>query len=162
VSDTDETVVPTPKSGGNKMVMVVLLANLLGLGGLGAYLVMTRGESKAHAAPAPAVAPHVGPLVPVEPLIVNLADATTEADGPQYLKVTLQLEATNETSRPLVESALVPIRSRVILRLASLTAAETRGADNLVKLQGELKNLVNETLGSPRVRRVFYTEFVVQ
>lgn len=162
MSDSEEPVATPPRSGGNKLVLVVLVVNLLGLGGLGAYLVMTRGQSKARAQPAPETGLRVGPLVEMDPLIVNLADGTNEEGGAQYLKVTLQLEAASEASRAIIETTIVPIRNRVILRLASVTALETRGSENLVKLQGELKRLINEILGSPRVRRVFYTEFVVQ
>lgn len=162
MSESEQGDAPTPKATGNKLVMIVLLTNLLGLGGLGAYLVLTRGEGKAHAAPPPEVGVRVGPLVPMDPLIVNLADEPADEDGPRYLKVTLQLEAASEASKVVVESSVVPIRNRVIVRLTSLTAAQTRGSDSLVALQAELKQLINEILGSPRVRRVFFTEFVVQ
>lgn len=104
----------------------------------------------------------MGPIVPMEPLIINIGGVGQAGDESRYLKVTVQFEAANEKSKAEIESALVPIRSRLLVRFASLTLAEVQGSENLLKLQGEVRQIANQLLGSPRVAKVHFTDFVVQ
>ncbi|MBI2895994.1 MAG: flagellar basal body-associated FliL family protein [Deltaproteobacteria bacterium] len=155
----DDVPIKTPS---NKMMLIILLTNIVGLGAIGAFLGLTR-STPAHSAPAPErPRHHVGPMVPMEPLIINIGGVGESGDDSRYLKVTVQFEAASEVSKTEIETALVPIRSRLLIRFASLTLPEAQGTQNLLKLQGEVKQIVNQLLGSPRVAKVHFTDFVVQ
>jgi flagellar protein FliL len=156
--------------GSNKIVLVLVALNLVAVAGVGGYVAFQLkqhppGAAAAHGAAgeggeaggghAPA---ERGPIVPLESIITNMADA----EETHFLKVTVQLEARDEVAQLLVEGALVPIRDRVLLRLSSLTLVETQGAEKKRALQTELLAMVNDELGAHHVNHVYFTEFVVQ
>lgn len=158
----------TKPAGGNMNVVVLALVgtNLLGMMGLGAYMVMSSGSSSA---PAEHEAEHedddegeehtLGPLVEVETIIVNLADP-----GQHYLKMTAQfeLDAAPEALEH-VESHMVPIRDRVLSYLSSLVVAQVTGGERREEVRAELVRIANEALGEEdMVRNVYFTEYLVQ
>jgi flagellar FliL protein len=99
-----------------------------------------------------------GPILSLDSQIMNFVDA----EATHFLKVTVQLEAKNEAAKVKIEEALVPIKSLVLMRLSSLTMAETVGADKKRALLEELRTLINRELGGRKVKHVYFTEFVVQ
>jgi len=99
-----------------------------------------------------------GPIISLDSQIMNFVDA----EATHFLKVTVQLEAKNEAAKGKIEEALVPIKSLVLMRLSSLTMADTVGADKKRALLEELRTLINRELGGRQVKHVYFTEFVVQ
>jgi flagellar basal body-associated protein FliL len=99
-----------------------------------------------------------GPILSLDSQIMNFVDA----EETHFLKVTVQLEAKNEAAKAKIEEALVPIKSLVLMRLSSLTIADTVGAEKKRALLEELRTLINRELGGRRVKKVYFTEFVVQ
>ncbi len=99
-----------------------------------------------------------GPLMPLEPMVTNLA----EPDSDRYLKVTMQIRITSEAARAEVEASLIPVRNQILLYLSSLNLADTSGADNKREIQKRVKRIANETMPSSRVTQVYFTEFVIQ
>ncbi len=142
------------------IIIGIVVLNLVSVGGVGAYFIFFQAPAPA-AAEAPPVEPlatEFGPLVELTPIIANLND---EHVG-RYIRVTIHLEATNEETKLDVEEAIVPIRNRLVIYFAELTSEETMGLGSRERIRGELVEAINEVLGEPKVRRVFYTEFVVQ
>jgi len=149
--------------GGNKLLLILVLVNVLGMAGLGVYLVLFQGKgATAQAAEAEGDAPEAGefgPLVEMDPIIANLNDP----QAGRYVKVTIHLEAKDEDTMPSVQAGIVPIRNRLLIYFSNLTAADTEGAEKKEEIRGRVLELVNEVLGNDhKVRRVFYSEFVVQ
>ena len=99
-----------------------------------------------------------GPLMPLEPMVTNLAEPDTD----RYLKLTMQLRITSEAARAEVEASLVPVRNQILLYLSSLTLADTSGADNKREIQKRVKRIANEAMPSSRITQVYFTEFVIQ
>jgi flagellar basal body-associated protein FliL len=99
-----------------------------------------------------------GPIVSLESQIMNFVDS----EETHFLKVTVQLEAKNEAAKAKIEEAIVPIKSLVLMRLSSLTVADTVGAEKKRALLEDLRTQINRELGGRRVKRVYFTEFVVQ
>ncbi len=147
------------------LILIIVIINLLAVGGLGAYMVFFQGPAQAQAA-APAAAPAAppmaptafGPLVEMTPLVANLND---EHIG-HYIRVSMHLEVTDEETKVQVEEALVPIRNRLVIYFSELTTEQTNASGARERIRGELVEAINEVLGAPKVRRVFYTDFVVQ
>lgn len=161
--ETNAEEVAKPKSG-NKLLLILVLVNVLGMAGLGVYLVLFQPKGGAEAQPAAEAQDeiedgHFGPLVEMDPIIANLNDP----QAGRYVKVTIHLEAKDEETLPEVQGAIVPVRNRLLIYFSNLTAADTEGADKKEEIRGQVLELVNEVLGGGhKVRRVFYSEFVVQ
>jgi len=151
--------VDAPKRG-NGLLLVIMLVNTLALIGGGVYFALFHQPASAEAPQAkPEPAPHeVGPMVELEAIVANLAEDTAS----RFVKLKMHLEVEDPEDQPIVEAAIVPIRNAVLLHLSSLTVDQTVGADNKEQIRKALQEKINETLGAPKVRRIFFTEFVVQ
>lgn len=148
------------KGGKSKLVLVLVITNVLVLAGVGAavFFMMTQPAAGAGAE-APAQEPsHLGPLVEITPLVVNLSDE----DGSHFLRAAFQLEVTDPERQPDVEARLVPMRSAIMLYLSSLQRDDTVGQENLTTIIDRIRELANEQAGAELVRNVYLTDFVVQ
>jgi flagellar FliL protein len=177
---------PAPKGGGgNKMLLlVVLVVNVLIAGGL-AYVVIS--NQKSAAAAAAAAAKHgaegeeggegheaaaegedghaakggtkFGPLIEIGTFVANLTSANGQS---RYAKVALHVEAVNEEAKATVEAAVVPIRSESLLFLSGLSAEQVIGQEKIRQLQEDLQKRLTTLVGKNTVKRVYFSEFVVQ
>jgi len=139
---------PAPKGGGgNKMLLlVVLVVNVLIAGGL-AYVVISNQKSAAAAA---ATAAKHG------------AEGEEGGEGHEAAKVALHVEAVNEEAKATVEAAVVPIRSESLLFLSGLSAEQVIGQEKIRQLQEDLQKRLTTLVGKNTVKRVYFSEFVVQ
>ena len=101
----------------------------------------------------------VGPIYPLETIIVNLADT----GGGRYLRVTMELElAAEEGAEEEVTKRLAQIKD------AMLTILPTKQFDQLTTVEGknslrdEIIGELNTVLGKELVKKIFFTEFVIQ
>lgn len=148
------------KRNANALLLVVMLVNTLALVGGGVYFAFFH-QSAGAAAPAAEEEKEpneVGPLLPLDPIVANLADPTAT----RFVKVAVQLELVDEEKRPVVEAAIVPIRNAILLHLSGLKTEDTSGTENKEKIRDALLAEVHETLGTEDVRRLYFGEFVVQ
>jgi flagellar FliL protein len=146
------------------MPVMLMLALNLGATGFGVFKVLSL--SQAHAAPVeagekPAEKPTkevTGPVVPLDPFIVNLDEPGTS----RYLKVTLQLELVDAKAQEVVEKSKQVIRDEMLRHLSGLKLADTLGAKAKDALRDDLVKLTEDVVGPNKVRRMFFQEFVVQ
>ena len=154
-----------PTGGKKKLVLILVVVNVLAIGGVG-YFVMAGGDSEAAADDGEGEAEQeesesqasFGPLVEMRALVANLNDI----DGGRYVKVTPPLELKDEAARAGVEAALVPIRNELLVYFSDVTVEQCIGADSKRRIADEIAGLINEMMGGKTVKRVFFTEFVVQ
>lgn len=158
-SDAPELpVTPAPKPP--KVVLGLLAMNL----GLSAFIVFKMVTGAAHATAATAQPPSpptrevVGPLVVLEPFLVNL----DEPGSPRYLKLQIQVELLDGGAVKVFDKNKTLVRDEVLGYLSGLTVASTLGADNKNQIRSELERRVAELIGKERVRRIVFAEFVVQ
>lgn len=156
----------------NKLVILLVVMNLALVGGAAAWFFLSGGdpaeaqEADEEQEPEELDPTVFGPLIELAPIIANLNDA----ESGRFLKVTMYVEvaadateeAEAEALRAEVDAKIVPIRSRLVVYFSSCTVEETLGAENKERIALEIVELINEVLGEEQVRRVFYTEFVVQ
>jgi flagellar FliL protein len=174
---------PVSAGGGNKMLLlIVLVFNVVIAGGL-AYVVIS-GQKQAAAAAKPAGEAHgeegeeghaaaeeeeeegaghaakgsFGPLVEVGSFVTNLGAPAAK----NYIKVALSVEAVNEEAKVKVESAIVPIRSEALLFLSGITPEQAVGQAQIRALQDELLKRMTALVGKKTIKRVYFSEFVVQ
>lgn len=151
----------TPKGGGRFLSVLLLLLLLANLGGTGflvhRLLQPLRVESVAPAPPR-TEAEAFGPTVPLDAFVVNL----NEQDGNRYLKTVLEIEVPDAKAVEAVTRAKSHLRDAFLRYLSSLTVADTMGDAGKQKIQAELEGRAKGLLGDGSVRRLFFSEFVVQ
>ncbi|MDH5671865.1 MAG: flagellar basal body-associated FliL family protein [Myxococcales bacterium] len=158
----------TPTKRGKSGLLVVLLAvvNLLGLAGLGYFVVSTDrvgaagggGGGASDAGVSEAKGPSFGPLVEMRPIVANLSDP----DAGRYIKVSLRIEAKNEQAEKQINESLVPLRDQALFYFSGIGVQQTVGVENKVAMREELENKLAGVVGEGVIKRIYFTEFVVQ
>ena len=97
----------------------------------------------------------LGAIVPFDTFLVNLS-------GGRYIRTQIQVEfETLDVPRRFYTRA-VPIRDSIISLLTQMTAETLDTVKGKDKLRTEIRSLINTTLRKEEVRRVYFTQFVIQ
>lgn len=97
-------------------------------------------------------------LITLPTLVVNLADPL----GRRYLKLTADLEIANKEAANQVQENMPKIKDSLILLLSSKTYAQLASIEQKMLLKKEIVARLNQILGTPVVKRVYFTEFIIQ
>lgn len=161
MSETPEAKPPEPAGAKPSKIVLILLVLNLGASGFATFKLATAGAAPAHEAAhdaAPVGAEITGPVVPMDPFVVNL----DEPGQSRYVKVTLQLELTSKEVEASLEKSKQVVRDMILSHLSGLKLADTSGAAAKDKLRADLIKKLDDILGPGKVRRMFFQEFVVQ
>jgi len=162
----------TEKSGGNNIVLIliiVLLVLLLAIGGVVAYLMLSGGDEEN---PDTTVKQEkvekksrrkindltVGPMYPLDKFTVNLLSE----NGGRYLVAKIDLEQDSEELTPELDRKVSLIRDIIISILSSKTVEEISTSKGKMKLKEEIINQINRYLEDGEIKRVYFTNFVIQ
>jgi flagellar FliL protein len=97
----------------------------------------------------------LGAIVPFETFLVNLS-------GGKYIRLQVQVEfETLDVPRRFYTRA-VPIRDGIISLLTQMTAENLETSKGKDKLRAEIRSTINTALRKEEVRRVYFTQFVIQ
>ena len=99
-------------------------------------------------------------ICPLDSFIVNLMDKA--GMGKRYLKVTMKLEVGSKNDQDLLDEHTPQIRDTVLLLLSSLTFKEINSMEGKLDLKQSLISRINQVLGEDRVKKIYFSEFVVQ
>ncbi len=99
-------------------------------------------------------------LCPLESFIVNLADKS--GLGKRYLKITMEFDVGSERDKQSVEKYKPQLRDTILLLLSTLSFKEISTMDGKLQLKQEILSRANHILGEGVVRKVYFSEFVVQ
>lgn len=97
----------------------------------------------------------LGAIFPLEAFVVNL-------EGGRYIRTQLQLEFASRDVPKRFFGKIVPIRDSIITALTKKSADDVlsdKGKENIKK---EVVDIVNEMLRKEEVKRVYFTQYVVQ
>ncbi len=100
----------------------------------------------------------IGPLYPLDTMIVNLSDD----GGKRYLRVTMALELSDPESVDTIESRLPQIRDAVLMILPTKTYDDVSTTDGKIALRKQIMEKINTLMTKGRVNNIYFTEFVVQ
>jgi flagellar FliL protein len=100
----------------------------------------------------------LGPLFPLDTMIVNLADQ----GGKRYLRVTMSLELSNADAEKTIKNRLPEIRDAILMILPSKQYADISTTEGKIALRKELMDKINSLLTKGHVNNIYFTEFVVQ
>jgi flagellar FliL protein len=150
-----------PKGGGGlKWVIIGVVALVILGGGAGAWFFLS-GDAKSEK-PKPTekeqVAALAGPIISLAPFIVNLADPK----GKRYLKVKVEMELSNQVTEKELRKRMPQVRDQIILSLSSKSYQQVRGVPGKNVLRDELTARTNAILKLGKVKKVYFTDFVVQ
>ena len=97
----------------------------------------------------------LGAIFPLDTFVVNLA-------GAKYIRAQIQLEFNDRDVPKRFYSRMVPIRDSIITLLTSKTAEDLGSEKGKETLRTELKDIVNEMLRKEEVKKIYFTQFVIQ
>ncbi len=148
------------------MLIIILAVAVLGGGGGAAWFLMgSDGEEEAHATEKKHEedshdehASEPGPVVELEPFVLNLADQGQL----RYLKMTVKLELDRpeaETDYPLKVPA---IRDTLLVLLSSKESHLLRTTNGKRRVREEMLSRVNGVMKKGKISNVFFTDFVIQ
>jgi flagellar protein FliL len=144
-----------PKNSKLKLIIIGGLLLLLGVGGfLGYNKYKTSNENKTDKEEQMSI------IIPLKSFVVNLFDK--KGIGKRYLKITMELEVGKEEDRMKVESNIPRLRDTVLILLSSQTLKEINTIEGKLELKNAIVLRMNQILGNKIVRRIYFTEFVVQ
>ena len=146
-----------PKKSKLKLIIIGVVVLLVGAGGIFGYSKYKKG--KAGNAETNKTA-KVSIICPLQSFVVNLLDK--KGFGKRYLKVTMQLEVGKEEDKLLIGNNNPQIRDTILLLLSSQTLKEINTMEGKLELKQALLSRVKQILGDGVVRRIYFTEFVVQ
>jgi len=182
--DKDDAAAPPAPPKKTPIIMIVVGAVLLlAVGGGGAYAWLkfkaphnaeakTEDGAAADATPAEkdekgekgrkpggqaAGAQKMGPIMDLDPFIVNLADA-----DPRFLKVTVKLELDGPLAKAEATDRLPQVRDAILILLSSRDAQSLKPTAGKMQLRDEILQRVNSLLSAGQARNAYFTEFVVQ
>lgn len=160
---------PPPKESKSilKWIIVGVLVVVLGGGGFAGWRMFSSGApeeiSNAEAIEASRAEKKEmtkGIICPLESFIVNLMDRS--GYGKRYLKTTIQLEVADEENQLLVKEYEAQLRDTILLLLSSQSYNEISSLEGKLTLKQALLVSINQLLGGNKIRRLYFTEFVVQ
>lgn len=156
----DEQTEDSEKGGGlNKGLIIALVVIILGIGGYAGMTMFGDSEEVDDVGDAGAEPRMYGPLVPMRPIVANLADPETT----RYIKITCHLEVVDEEAAAELELVLPPIRNRMLVYLTGLRAEDAQGPENQERHRAGLLNAINsDVFREDRVTDLYFTEYVVQ
>ncbi|MBI3014040.1 MAG: flagellar basal body-associated FliL family protein [Candidatus Tectomicrobia bacterium] len=159
-----------PKKSPLKLILIlVVIMAVLGGGGFLAWkkvvapmlsakgkLETAGGETKAGTDSAEAAL--LGPIFVLDPFIVNLAGD----NGRRFLKITMDLELGEVKLKEELDRRLPQVRDTILVLLSSKTYEDIESVQGKFKLREEITGRVNSYLQSGKVKKIYFTEFVVQ
>jgi flagellar FliL protein len=141
------------------IIVAVLSVVLLGGGGVAAYMFMG-GSSGGGGGGATQGVPDSGPLVTIDPFVINLADA----GKPRYLRVGTSLEVGSKSTKKSLKKGndLIRVKDSFINHLSSLTTDQLRSKEDKARLRKNLKKLASKALPGRNILDIYFTEFMIQ
>jgi len=120
---------------------------------------VVQGEKDDHAKDAakPDAEDVVGKLVPMETFLVNLAGSR----GNKLVKINMELEVDNTKVEDEIDRRKPQIRDIIIILLSSKTYDQMTSKVGKEALRDEVKDTVNTFLVKGKIKKVYFTDFIV-
>lgn len=158
----------TPKASKVPMIIAAIVALVVGAGGGFGASVFLGGDAEAAEQSADSedgmdrdeeddTGEPDNAIVPLGKFTINLRGGS----GGRILRFQVDVETKTEHTAD-IERDMAILRDGVILLASDYTWADVDGLDGKMRLRDELLARLNTLTDKPRVRRVFFTEFVVQ
>lgn len=155
VIDTEENLMHEK----SKLKLIIIATLVLFIGAVG-ILAYNKSIKNTEARAVTQKAENVGIVCPLKSFVVNLLDK--RGLGKRYLKVTLEVEVAKEEDRQLIDRSKPKIRDSILLLLSNQELNEINTIEGKLALKQDLLSKMKQILGEGVVRRIYFTEFIVQ
>jgi len=155
VIDTEENLMHEK----SKLKLIIIATLVLFIGAVG-ILAYNKSIKNTEARAVTQKAENVGIVCPLKSFVVNLLDK--RGLGKRYLKVTLEVEVAKEEDRQLIDRSKPKIRDSILLLLSNQELNEINTIEGKLALKQDLLFKMKQILGEGVVRRIYFTEFIVQ
>ena len=155
VIDTEENLMHEK----SKLKLIIIATLVLFIGAVG-ILAYNKSIKNTEARAVTQKAEKVGIVCPLKSFVVNLLDK--RGLGKRYLKVTLEVEVAKEEDRQLIDRSKPKIRDSILLLLSNQELNEINTIEGKLALKQDLLFKMKQILGEGVVRRIYFTEFIVQ
>lgn len=148
-----------PKKGNKKLLFILIggVVLLLIAGGAGGYMFLADGKQKGSAGQEKEKAARgKAVLFALDPFVLNLAEQG------RFLKVSMQLELTDEASQASANERTPQLRDAFITLVSSKSADSLSSPEGKFQLKDELLLRANQAIGKDVVRNLYFTEFIMQ
>lgn len=156
---------PEEEGGSKKKLIIIIVAVLVLLGGAAAgYFFFMGSDEEEKISPEQEQAElekqakQVGPMVSMDSFIVNIMDDQES----RYLKATITIEVDGEEASMELMQRMPQVKDAVLLLLGNKTFGEISDLQGKLQLRAELINKINRILLKGKVKRIYFTDFVVQ
>ena len=140
------------------MAGFILLGGAVGAGGYLGYIpIPGLSQSKISAPPKPA-SKEMGPVLKLSPLVVNLK----EESGRSYLRTTIVLELESDKVGEEIKSRMSLLTDRAISTLSDKMLDNMKQPASKEQLKQELLSNLNQLFASPRIKGIYFDEFLYQ
>lgn len=167
--DKHEEHAAAPKKKGKGMLIGIIAAVVIAIGAGGFFFLKGKSGAKAeggqnteeaasHGGGHAASNKNSGSIFNLEPFIVNLLDNS----GTRYLKLTINLELTSNTSSEELTAQTPQIRDSLIILLSSKGYSDIGTVEGKYQMRDEIVARVNQFLHKGKVKTAYFTEFVIQ
>ena len=148
-----------------KIIIIVVLILVAGGGGFVGWTLLNKEDDSANDAveePPPAqFNVNATPITySLDTYIVNLMGKSSMSK--KYLKVGIILGIGSEEQKAGIDQYKPLINDSVLILLSSKTYNELGTVEGKIELKQELMMRMNQVMGAPIVKKIYFTEFVVQ
>jgi len=154
-----------PEAGGSKKKLIIIIAvAVVLLVGIGVGVFMFMGDEKEEISPEQQQAAlekqakQVGPMVNIDTFIVNIIDD----EESRYLKAAITLEMNAPEAAAEVAERMPQVKDTILLLVGNKSFSELQDLQGKIQLRAELINRINSVLVNGKVKRIYFTDFVVQ
>ena len=140
-----------------KLIAVFFGVVILGAAGFAGWTYYKTGISGSEKADAEQTDQKPG-IWPMDSIVVNLMDD----NGERYLKATIQIEVSSQDCVPELELLKPKVMDSILGLLSSKSYKDIVGFEKKQRLRDEIAVRLNGYLIKGQVRRVYFTEFLIQ
>ncbi|GJL66440.1 MAG: hypothetical protein NPIRA05_14110 [Nitrospirales bacterium] len=148
------------------MILIILAVVVLGAGGGAAWFMMgSSEEEEAHATEkkhekdsGDAHGDEPGPIVELDPFVLNLADQ----EELRYLKISIKLELDRPEEETDYPVKIPAIRDALLVLLSSKESHLLRTTNGKRRVREEIQSRANKVMNKGEISNVFFTDFVIQ
>ena len=145
------------------VVLILLVGMVLGGAKMGFISIpgLTPATGESHEAPkaeTPKPESGMGFIYSMKPFIVNLADDS----GSRYLKIKFEMELNSKDLVPEIEKRMPQLTDSVIMLLSSRKYEDIVTYEGKDRMRNEIMLRLNSFLSTGFIRKIYFTEFVMQ
>ncbi|MGE3974452.1 MAG: flagellar basal body-associated protein FliL [Bdellovibrionales bacterium] len=153
------------------LFIILSIVNMLVVAGVGVMLYLGKkketaqptiedvieGEHHAQAHEGKQEEEFIGTMIPMETFLVNLAGSR----GGKLAKVNMELEVDGAKVQEEIEKRKPQIRDIIITLLSSKTYEQVSTKEGKEALREDVRDTVNSFLTKGKIKKIFFTEFIV-